>query len=154
MKTTSILLKSLMAALLLAGSSIMLTAQTAPTQPVCPLGNQPGYGRTLTPEQRMAHRAVVQQYVAELRQKQAKGTLTAEEQAWLKQVEQRGGIILTGTPRGPGFGRGRGAGMMGAGAGAGLGPRQRQGLQNGTGPCCAAGVCPLGNTPQPKEGTK
>jgi hypothetical protein len=138
MKTTT-MFKSLMAAVLLSGSATILMAQT-PT-PVCPLGHEPGYGRSLTPEQKAAQCAAVQQLVAELRQKQAQGALTAEEQAWLKQVEQRGGQCLTGTPRGPGAGKGQGVG-------GGTGQGKRHGLRDGTGPRSADGTCPLGNSPQ------
>lgn len=131
---TSTILKSILAAILLSGSATLLMGQTTPA--ACPLGHPPGYGRTLTAEQKSAQCASVQKLVAELRQKQANGTLTAEEQAWLKQVEQRGGRCLTGTPRGPGGGKGQGAGL-------GAGQGKRQGLRNGTGPRGVNGTCPL-----------
>jgi hypothetical protein len=126
------------AAVLLSGAATILTAQTATA--TCPLGHQPGYGRTLTAEQKAAQCTEVQKLVAELRQKQAQGTLTTEEQAWLKQVEQRGGRCLTGTPRGPGGGKGQGAGL-------GAGQGRRQGLRDGTGPRSANGTCPLNQKP-------
>jgi Spy/CpxP family protein refolding chaperone len=85
MKMTHIT-RSIVAAVLLSGSATVLLAQNAANSP-CPFGHEPGYGRTLTPEQRAAHQAVVQQYLTELRQKQANGTMTAEEQAWLKQAQ-------------------------------------------------------------------
>ena len=151
MKITSIA-TTIVAAVLLSGWASVLMAQNTPN-PACPLGHEPGYGRTLTPEQQAAQQAVVQQMVAELRQKQANKTITAEEQAWLQQVEQRGGMCLTGTPRGPGAGRGMGAcrGMgagKGPGAGNGQGQGNRRGLRDGTGPRSADGTCPLGNAPQ------
>jgi hypothetical protein len=136
---TMMIIKSIVAAVLLSSSATMLMAQTA--TPACPLGHEPGYGRSLTATQKAEQCAAVQQLVAELRQKQAKGTLTAEEQAWLKQVEQRGGQCVTGTPRGPGAGKGQGA-CSGTGQGKG------QGLRDGTGPCSAGGTCPIGNSPQ------
>jgi hypothetical protein len=80
----------------------------------------------------------MQQYVAALRQKQAHGTITAEEQDWLKQAEQRGGLCITGTPRGPRAGKGQGAGQC-----PGDGVRQR--LRDGTGATCPAPTCPNGN---------
>jgi hypothetical protein len=131
---------------LLTATSTGLLAQTA--TPVCPLGNQPGYGRSLTPEQRAEHRAAMQAHVAEMRQKQADGSITAEEEAWLQQAEQRGGPCIMGTPRGPGGGKGLGAGK---GKGNGQGQGKRAGLRDGTGPRCADGVCPNGNPP-PRRG--
>lgn len=138
MKTNRII-RSLVAAVLLAGAATPLLAQNVPA--TCPLDHEPGYGRTLTPEQKAEHRAAMQQYVAELRQKQAQGTLTAEERAWLQQVEQRGGPCIDGTPRGGGPGKGPGAGNGG-------GQRHRRGLRDGTGPRNADGTCPNGNGPQ------
>lgn len=136
---TNLIVKSILAAVLLSGSSTVLVAQNAPT--ACPLGHERGYGRSLTPEQRAEHRAAVQQMVAELRQKQAQGALTEEEQAWLQQIEQRCGPGITGTGRGGGRGNGPGAGNGG-------GQRKRQGLRDGTGPRHADGTCPKGNVPQ------
>jgi hypothetical protein len=144
---TSMITKSFLAFLLILGATAILPAQSA--KPVCPLGNQPGYGRTLTPEQRAQHRTAVQQMVTELRQKQANGTLTAEEKTWLQQVEQRGGMCINGTPRGPGAGQGPGAGNC-AGACRGQG----KGLRDGTGPRSANGTCPnMGSAAQagPKQ---
>ncbi len=135
MKKT-IILKSIIAAMLLVSSATVLLAQTT-TAPTCPLGHEPGYGRSLTPEQRTAQRAVVQQLVNELRGKRAAGAITAEELAFLDQIEKRGGMCINGVPRGPGAGRG-------PANGSGLG--QRRGLRDGTGPRCANGTCAQGNT--------
>ena len=144
MKTTMIT-KFRLAAVLLVSSATLLVAQTttpAPTAaPTCPLGFQPGYGRSLTPEQRVQHRATVQKLVADLRQKQAGGTITAQEQAWLRQVEQRGGMCINGVPRGCGAGRGFGVGN-GFGARRGCGQGWGQGLRDGTGPRSLDGTCP------------
>jgi len=142
------LTRSIVAAVLLSGSATVLLAQNATSSP-CPFGHEPGYGRNLTPEQRAAHQAVVQQYVAELRQKQANGTMTTEEQAWLKQAEERGGRCINGTPRGPGASKGlrvgQGAGK-GPGNGQGAGKGHRRGLRDGSGPRSADGTCPLGQS--------
>jgi hypothetical protein len=138
MKTMTII-KSILAAVLLSSSMAILMAQAA--TPACPLGHEPGYGRTLTPAQKAEQCAAVQQLVAELRQKQAQGTLTAEEQAWLKQVEQRCGQCVNGKGWGSGAAKGQGA-CGGKGQGKG------QGLCDGTGPRGGSGNCPLGNTPQ------
>ncbi len=143
MKHTNII-KSIVAAALLSGSTAILTAQESPT-PACPFGHQPGYGRSLTPEQKEAHRAVAQQFISELRQKQADGTLTTEEQAWLRRVEQRGGMALTGTPRSGGAGKGHG---LRQGQGQGKGQGKRQGPRDGTGPRCPDGGCPNGIGPR------
>jgi hypothetical protein len=136
MKTTTII-KSIVAAVLLTSSATILIAQT--TTPTCPLGHEPGYGRSLSATQKAEQCAAVQQLVAELRQKQAKGTITTEEQVWLKQVEQRGGQCVTGTPRCSGAGKGKGT-CGGSGKG--------QGLRDGTGPRSVDGTCPIGNSPQ------
>jgi hypothetical protein len=135
------MIRSIVAAVLLSGSAAILTAQEN-NAPACPFGHEPGYGRSLTPEQRAVHRAVAQQLMSELRQKQADGTLTAGEQAWLEQVERRGGMALTGTPRGGGAGKGQG---LRQGQGQGKGQGKRQGLRDGTGPHHVDGVCPNGN---------
>ncbi len=149
MKTTTTILKGIVIAALLSGSTAMLTAQENKT-PACPFGHEPGYGRSLTPEQKAAHRVVAQQFMSELRQKQADGTLTAEEQAWLRRAEQRGGMALNGTPRGGGAGKGQG---LRQGQGQGKGQGKRQGPRDGTGPrCpdggCANGGCANGNGPR------
>ncbi len=138
MKTKTII-KSIAAALLLSGSATVLLAQNAAT-PTCPFGHEPGYGRSLTPDQRAEHRNAVQQLVAELRAKRDAGTITAEEAAWLEQVERRGGMCINGAPRGPRAGKGQGVGN-------GAGQCKRQGLRDGTGPRSADGTCPKGNTP-------
>ena len=139
------LAKSLLTAVLLASPVSALRAQDAATSP-CPFGHEPGYGRKLTPEQRAEHRAAMQQYLSELRQRQADGTLTAEEQAWLQQAEERGGRCITGAPRGPGAGKGVRAGQRagkGPRAGQGAGMGHRRGLRDGTGPRSADGTCVL-----------
>jgi hypothetical protein len=119
MKTTN-LIKSIMTGLLLSGSTLLSVAQT--TTPVCPLGNEPGCGRTLTPEQRAAQSAARQLVMAGLYARQAAGVLTLEEEAMLAQMGQRGGQCLTGAPR------------VGSGTAAATGARQGQGLRDGTGP--------------------
>lgn len=58
----------------------------------------PGQGRFLTPEQRVARSQQMQTTVQQLLAKQAAGTLTAEEQAWLNQAGQRGGWCVNGLP--------------------------------------------------------
>jgi hypothetical protein len=145
------IIRSIVAAVLLSGSAAIVTAQAA--APSCPFGHEPGYGRMLTPEQREAHRVVAQQLMAELRQKQADGSLTAQEQEWLARAEQRGGMCLTGTPRGPGHGKGQGLGQgkgqgNGKGRCQGAGQGKRQGLRDGTGPRSTDGTCPNGNAPR------
>lgn len=163
----AIFTKSIMAAVLLTGSTTLLLAQTAPTS-TCPFGHEPGFGRSLTPEQRAAHQATMQEAVATLQAKLDAGTITAEELAWLEQAEQRGGPCINGTPRGPRAGKGQGMGWgrqhrqgqgkgqgmrwgcsqgQGQGQGPGAGRGQRRGLRDGTGPCSANGTCPLGNAP-------
>ncbi len=112
------IIKSIIVASLLGGSSLLATAQTQTATPVCPMGNEPGYCRTLTPG-------------------------------------QRGGMCLTGNPRGgrgagPGYGNGQGQGKgycRGQGQGMGRGQGMRMGLRDGTGPRNADGACPNGNTP-------
>ncbi|HOW63999.1 MAG TPA: hypothetical protein P5186_07960 [Candidatus Paceibacterota bacterium] len=142
MKSTTII-KSLMAAMLLSAATTILNAQSTAT--TCPLGFTPGYGRSLNAEQRVQHRAAVQQLVSDLRQKKAQGTLTPEEQVRLQQLEQRGGPCITGTPRGRGAGKG-------AGMGNGYGHGRRQGLRNGTGPRSLNGTCPLNPSTQSGSG--
>jgi hypothetical protein len=138
MKTT-LIAKSIITALFLGAAGTSLIAQT--TTATCPLGHEPGYGRSLDAGQKEELRAEKQQLVAELRQKQAAGTLTAEERAWLQAAEQRGGPCISGTPRGRGQGKGPGAGN-------GMGQRKRQGMRDGSGPRCAEGTCPNGNGPR------
>jgi hypothetical protein len=160
MKATT-LVTSIMAAMLLSGSATVLLAQTAAT-PTCPFGHEPGYGRTLTPEQRAVQRAAMQQLVTELRAKRDAGTATAEELAWLEQVEQRVGKCIGGPNQGRGQGprdgtgnqyrQGRKAGSpqaavapaedrapvlyaqgKGGGKGKGTGPKDGTGNKNGKG---------------------
>jgi hypothetical protein len=90
MKTTI----SLIAGLALTVSAIALSGQTGAALPTL----APGQGRFLTSEQRVARQQQMQTTVANLRAKKAAGTLTAEEQAWLDQAEQRGGWCINGTP--------------------------------------------------------
>jgi hypothetical protein len=136
---TSTIAKTLLAAVLLSGTGTVLLAQTP--APACPLGQAPGYGRTLDATQRAEHRAAMETYVAGLRQKEAQGTLTADEQAWLQQAAQQGSPCVTGASRGPGAGKGCGVGQ-------GNGQRQRRGLCDGTGPRNAGGTCPNGQAGQ------
>jgi hypothetical protein len=167
--TTIHLIKILALAAVLGGSAPALTAQNATAE--CPFGQVPGSGRLMTPEQRAVHRAAAQQLLLELRQKQADGTLTAEEQAWLQQVRQRGGRGIIGTPRGAGSGEGQGLrsgqgprdgqGLReGRGQGRGQGFRDgqghrqgqgqglKQGPRDGTGPGSVDGTCPAGARPR------
>jgi hypothetical protein len=131
------IIRSIVAAVLISSSAAFLTARAA--APECPFGHEPGYGRSLTPEQKEAHRALAQQVMSELRQKQADGTLTDQEKAWLQRAEKRGGTCLTGTPRGGGAGKGQGLNN-------GRGQGKRQGLRDGTGPHAVDGICPNGKT--------
>jgi hypothetical protein len=85
---------SLIAGLALAVSAIALSGQTGAVLPAL----EPGQGRFLTSEQRVARQQQMQTTVANLRAKKTAGTLTAEEQAWLDQAEQRGGWCINGTP--------------------------------------------------------
>ncbi|MHC1763616.1 MAG: hypothetical protein AB9869_04815 [Verrucomicrobiia bacterium] len=138
------IIKSIVAALLLSSSATALLAQDAAT-PTCPLGHAPGYGQTLTPEQRAAQRAIVQQLVTELQAKREAGTINAGELAWLAQFENRGGRCINGEPRGPRAGKGPGQGQ-----GAGYG--HQRGQRDSTGPRSVDGTCPLGNTPAKRGG--
>jgi zinc and cadmium transporter len=158
MKATT-LVKSIVAAMLLTGSATVLLAQNAAT-PSCPFGHEPGYGRSLTPEQRAVQQAAMQQLVTELRAKRDAGTITAEESAWLAKVEQRGGKCIGGPNQGRGQGprdgtgnqyrQGRKAGSpqaavapaedrapvlyaQGKGGGKGTGPKDGTGNKNGKG---------------------
>jgi hypothetical protein len=85
-----------------------------------------GPGWALTPEQRAERRAMVQATLLDLRDKQAKGAITANEKAWLERMEQAGGWCVNAVPRG-------------SGRGMGFGPR------DGTGPRAQSGTCPLLN---------
>ena len=138
MNTTTII-KSIVAAVLLSSSATILMAQTG--TPACPLGHEPGYGRSLTGAQKAEQCAAVQKMLAELGQKQAKGTLTAEEKAWLQQFEQRGGQCVAVAPKGVGAGKDQGVCS-------GVGQCKGQGLCDGTGPRSTDGTCPIGKTPQ------
>jgi hypothetical protein len=132
MKTAQ-LLKSIAVATLLAGSVQLIAAQTA--QSPCPLGHEPGHGRSLSATERAEHRGQVQQMLGQLGAKRDAGTITAGELAWLERLEQRGGMGINGVPRGPGAGRGP---ARGGGQG------YRQGLRDGTGPRSGQGTCQLG----------
>lgn len=165
---TNILHTSILAIALLAGSAASALAQSEAPVRDCPFGHPPGYGRDLTPEQRAEHRAAIQQTMATLRQKQTDGTLTAEEAAWLKNVEERGGPCVSGAPRGRGPGKGPGAGNgrrfrhgpgdgsgpgngQDAGPGPGRGNGGRHGLRDGTGPRATDGTCPKATPPPVTE---
>ena len=133
MKTIK-LLKTIVAAALLCGSAVLLPAQNA--NPTCPLGQTPGCGRSLNAEQRAALQAEMQKLVAELRVKKANGTITAEEQAWLQRMEQRGGACVGGQGCGQGKGQGPKDGTgnqwrrgQGQGRGCGQGCRQTSMLE-------------------------
>jgi hypothetical protein len=141
MKATTIL-KSILTGVLLSVSTSIVLAQNA-ANPACPFGNEPGYGRSLSPEQRAEHRAAVQELLAELQAKSDAGTATAEDLAWLNQFQQRGGPGFAGARRGAGAGKGPGAGN-------GMGRRMRRGARDGSGPRCGNlnGACPFGNSPQ------
>ena len=109
---------------------------TKPATLACPLGLQcgSGQGRLLTPEQRAERQKAMQACVAGLREKNANHTITPEEQKWLEQMEQRGGLCINGVPRGPrgGFGAGQGNGPGRGQGGMGRGWRGGQ----GTNPNC------------------
>ena len=134
-------IKTLISGIILSLATMALASQAAenqtPTVPPCGLGQcmgGGGPGRNLIPEQRVERQKAMQTYVAGLREKKANNTITPQEQAWLEQAEQRGGLCINGVPRGPrgGFGaqgmngQGRGRGGMGrgwcGGAGAGANP--------------------------------
>lgn len=136
--------------LALAGLLLTTTALNAQgTAPACPFGFQPGYGRTLGPEQRAAHQATLADYAAELRQKEAQGTLTEPERAWLDRQDRRGGACGVGAGAGCGLGKGPRAGKgpgAGPGNGQGMGQRNRRGQRNGAGGCGNGGGCLNGTT--------
>jgi hypothetical protein len=132
---------ALVAGLILSMATLTMVSQPAdtqtPTTPPCGLGQGMmgcgGRGCNLTPEQRAERKTTMQAYVAGLREKKANSTITPQEQAWLEQAEERGGLCINGVPRGPrgGFGaqgmsgqrqgRGQGRGGMGRGWGGGAG---------------------------------
>jgi hypothetical protein len=134
---------------------------------ICINGIPARMGWRMSPEQRAERQQEIQEFVAALRALKEAGLLTAEGQAQLDQIEQRG-FCIDGRPRGGGRGAGPGAGQgfrggrgeagtgvgmgqgfrggRGEGKGAGLGPR------NGTGPRAQAGVCPRVNSPAPAPG--
>lgn len=124
----------IMAGLVVSGSATMLKAQSN-ASPACPFGYEPGYGRTLTAEQRAEHRAALQQTIASLREKQASNTISAEELNWLQQFGNRGQGQGMGARRGQrgGWGRGGGNGM---GNGNGMGYGWRRGWTDASGPRC------------------
>jgi len=136
------------------------------TDVVCPLG-------TMTPEQQAECRQQRQTTLIQLRQKQAAGTLTETETAWLSRLEQTGGCCANGTPQGghgtgPCDGTGPRAQMgtcpmagnaatasasaagqtVGKGQGrlSGRGQGIGMGLRNGIGPRSADGTCPVQNS--------
>jgi hypothetical protein len=98
MKTTSLHRVALFAA-----TSVALTwALNAADLSQSPPPPKQGQGRLLTPEQRQERHQQIQAIWSELQARKAAGTLTAEEQAWLNQIEQRGGRFVHGTPGQPG----------------------------------------------------
>jgi len=103
----------------------------------CPmgLGCGKGAGCNLTPEQRAERQQQCQAYVAALLEKKANGSITAEEAAWLEQMQERGGMCINGVPRGPrgGFGA---QGKAGQGCGMGGGKGHRWGQGAGANPNC------------------
>jgi hypothetical protein len=127
---TNLIVKAIVAAALLGVATTGLLAQN--TDPVCPFGYEPGTGQAMTAEQRAKHVAALQALVQELRAKRDAETLTPEEQAWLQQVERRGGYLRTGTPRGQ-RGQAMGQGLR-QGPRDGAGPRGGQGIGRGQGP--------------------
>ena len=123
----SILAGLVLAVAVVATSSAQQQGQEAvanePANFACPLGQPCGQGRLMTPEQRAQRQNAMQTFMAGLREKKANNTITPAEQAWLEQMEQRGGLCINGVPRGPrggfcagqGNGLGRGQGGMGRG---------------------------------------
>ena len=134
MKVTRIT-KALVATVLLAGSTGLLIAQSVDA--TCPFGNEPGYGRNLTP----AERGVMLRYVDELREFQAAGMLTAEEQVWLEQFNQYRGACVSGARNRRGGGKGQG--QRGGRGGQRSGRRSGMGACDGTGPRSGDGTCLL-----------
>jgi hypothetical protein len=153
MKTTTIL-KSIVAAALLSGSAaiterprkVLRPHARSAMNPVTAGRSRPSNGRRIA--------SVAQQLIAELREKQAAGMLTAEEQAWLARAEQRGGMCLTGTPAAvPDTAKAQGLGQgKGQGNGKGRCQGKRQGLRDGTGPRSVDGACPNGTQPRRGRG--
>jgi hypothetical protein len=134
---TKVIIKTITAALLLAGSTSGLLAQEA--NPACPFGYARGTGKAMSAEQRAEHMAALQGAVQALQAQREAGTLTNEEQAWLEQVERRGGYFRTGIPRGKRGGQDVVQGLRqgprdGAGPrrGEGIGRRLGQGPRDGT----------------------
>lgn len=160
-----------LAALLLGSPALTLQAQDS-ANPSCPWGHPPGYGRNLSPDERAAQRAACDEFLTTLREKQAQGSLTAEEQAWLERFEQRRGPGSVDRPRdgrgqgfGPANGRRGGPGYRdaeGRPGGRGFGPAERggqrhrqgqgqgQGLRDGTGPRHAQDAPPAEVPPPPR----
>lgn len=134
MKKITVVLALVASLATLASVSQAADPQT-PTAPPCGFGQGMGGGgpgRNLTPEQRAERQKTKQAYVVGLREKKANNTITPQEQAWLQQAVQRGGMCINGVPRGPrgGFGaqgmngqaQGSGRGGMGRGWCGGAGP--------------------------------
>ncbi|MGC8742712.1 MAG: hypothetical protein ACP5T0_02390 [Verrucomicrobiia bacterium] len=95
--------------------------------PNCPIYQKfggPGYA--MTPEQKLQRAQAVQEYIKELKKKQADGSITPQEKQWLDNMQNRNGMCINGVPRGPGGGKGMGMGV-GAGNGGGRGKCYRWG---------------------------
>jgi hypothetical protein len=91
--------ENLRTAILIATMSLTLNCVPAATDTAGNLPEiGPGHGRGLNPAQRQIRHEQVSAKLAELRQKKADGTLTADEQAWLTQLEARGGWCVNGQP--------------------------------------------------------
>jgi hypothetical protein len=85
--------------MLIATMSLTLNCALAATDAAANLPEiGPGQGRGLDQAQRQIRHEQISGKLAELRQKKADGTLTADEQAWLTQLEQRGGWCVNGQP--------------------------------------------------------
>lgn len=95
--------------------------------PNCPIRQQfGGPGWSLTSEQKMQRAQAVQNYIKELENKQAQGTITPAEKQWLENIRNRNGLCINGVPRGPGGGAGFGK-NAGGGIGGGRGKCYRWG---------------------------
>ncbi|MGC8828977.1 MAG: hypothetical protein ACP5K7_05345 [Verrucomicrobiia bacterium] len=87
-----------------------------PGNPNCPIYQKfGGPGWAMTAEQKLQRAQAVQEYIQELKKKQADGTLTPQEKQWLENMQNRNGMCINGVPRGPGGGKGMGAGQGGNG---------------------------------------
>ena len=124
------------ATLLLTSTATQLLAQSSNT--TRPLGNEPGYGRTLAP----AERGGMRNRMSQLSELQAAGTLSPQEAAWLTQTHQRQGNALN--QRRGGNGGGKGGGQCGGkGNRGGKGGGNGNGPGDGSGPRSTDGTCLL-----------